>query len=1111
MRRALTTGAFVIILCGVTWAQGKEIVQLTEPWNAPYTGKDATGDHVVGLWSFDAGVELTDGSGNGHNLTLNGAKVVADGRFGGCLESWGGDPDENIAHQARAKSSPKLTPKGAFTVEMWIKPKAEIKDAPDCYLLDNRYVDMSGMQLILGRKSGTGRRLRMVLGIAGEYPAWSSEGYEFKPGVWYHIAFTYDGKGSGRFYINGSAQGGKDRPEYAAVAAGVKNLSIGDRIGSVYYGFPGYIDQVRICKGVLEFRHAAFEVVSLRRVFARMEKEAAVKFALINKQQKTMRGAKVSFLFGGMLQPDRLMPDLGPGEQHIIDLDIDTNSRPETYRLAATVHIPGESPYRNTQELQITIVPRQLPHVMPVVLWGSGMGQVDWLNELGFTHCIATRVSFEKIWRAGKPTEPVTTKGMKEAIATLDNALAHGIGVVAGLSPGRWAYKQQELGRIGADGKHVGTNVCGLFPELPKFCYNVGASSSSAYGSHPAMQAAMVHTEIRSGNNPCYHDHDRKALKAATGLDDIPERVKTQYGTPYYDIPEFPADRVIPDNYPLYVYYKWFWKEGDGWNPMHTALHNGFKAGGHDNLWTFHDPAVRGTSVYGNGGDVDYISHWTYSNPDPIRDGLCTDELFCMAGGAARGDQKVMKMTQAFWYRKRTAPEPGEKQNIRTGSAFVDQDVRPTGTGLVDDSGRYQAAWERELPHARFITISPMHLRESLWCMISRPIQGIMFHGWESLVPLGYKRGSYRYTNPQTKWELKRLIEKVVRPLGPTLMQMPDRKSDVAFLESFASQMFARRGTYGSSFGWEGETYHILQYAGLQPRVIYEETIQQEGLDDFKVLVMPTCDVLPQSVVSAVQKFQDAGGIIVADKNLCPAIKPDILMPIHVRPSEADQARAMNIAAAAELREKLDSSYQRYAESSNPNVITRVRSYGSTDYLFAVNDLREFGNYVGHHKLVMENGLPTDADLSIRRSKAHVYNLVSHREVNVRSNKGFITIPESFGPCEGRMFMITDQAIDKVRINAPKAATLGDNVVINVTIVGDNARPMDAIVPVKIDLIDPFGKAAEFSGYYGAKDGAVKLNATIAPNDVPGLWRIHVQELASGLNADAYMRVAAGK
>ena len=41
-------------------------------------------------------------------------------------------------------------PSTAFTVEMWIKPKPEIEGYPDSFLLDNRYVDESGMQLILG-------------------------------------------------------------------------------------------------------------------------------------------------------------------------------------------------------------------------------------------------------------------------------------------------------------------------------------------------------------------------------------------------------------------------------------------------------------------------------------------------------------------------------------------------------------------------------------------------------------------------------------------------------------------------------------------------------------------------------------------------------------------------------------------------------------------------------------------------------------------------------------------------------------------------------------------------------------------------------------------------
>ena len=120
---------------------------------------------------------------------------------------------------------------------------------------------------------------------------------------------------------------------------------------------------------------------------------------------------------------------------------------------------------------------------------------------------------------------------------------------------------------------------------------------------------------------------------------------------------------------------------------------------------------MRVPSVFGSGGHVDVISHWTYSYPDPIRIGLTTDELFAMADGS-KTPQDVMKMTQIIWYRSQTAPVKTSGQDAANRSS-VTEDFDPT----------YQ-----------FITISPMHLREAFWTKIARPIKGIMYHGWQSLV-----------------------------------------------------------------------------------------------------------------------------------------------------------------------------------------------------------------------------------------------------------------------------------------------------------------------------------------------------------------------------------------
>lgn len=76
-----------------------------------------------------------------------------------------------------------------------------------------------------------------------------------------------------------------------------------------------------------------------------------------------------------------------------------------------------------------------------------------------------------------------------------------------------------------------------------------------------------------------------------------------------------------------------------------------------------------------------------------------------------------------------------------------------------------------------------------------------------------------------------------------------------------------------------------------------------------------------------------------------------------------------------------------------------------------------------------------------------------------------------------------------------------------VEVLSDKGNRMNAIVPVRVDILDPDGREAEYSGFYGAKDGAVEINADLALNDVPGTWQIRVKELASGKTAYAYMKL----
>jgi len=900
------------------------------------------------------------------------------------------------------------------------------------------------------------------------------------------MAFTYNGAGTGAFFLDGQPMGQRTEAQTGGITRGNRNLSIGDRLGSNYHGFPGRIDQVRISNGVLEFRPFRIGFTSPRHVFVRMEPNAEVRFELVNLQNQPLKNGCFFVDFAGKNQYAAGLDSLAPGESKIVSFPIDTRMHPDRYRLTAKITTKDDKLLASSAPFSIEIVPRKLPGEFPVVMWGGGLGEIERLKEVGFTHAIGLRADYQKIWKAGQPGKANKPETIRENITRLDDALAAGITICSQSSPGSFLRTMPEFQRVGRDGKPYPTkrpDICPLLPKVQEFVYLVGVSMCWSYGRHPAYGAALLHTEVRDQARPCFHPVDFADFKKSTGLD-IPPEAAGPRGVDWHKIEGFPENRVIPDTDPIYLYYKWYWKQGDGWNRLNSKLHHVLKDG-RKGFWTWHDPAVRVASVFGSGGEVDVISQWTYSYPDPIRIGLATDELLTMASGAEH-DQAVMKMTQLIWYRSQTAPEP--------------EPGKPAPA--------WQAAWEREQPDAPFITIPPMHLREAFWTKIARPIKGIMYHGWGSLVPVE-GTGGYRFTHPETRHELARLIRTVVRPLGPTLKAVSGVRSDVAFYECFASQVYARRGTYGWGGGWGGDAWHITQWAGLQPDIIYDESIEQTGLDRFKVLFMADCDVVAESVLKAILAFQKRGGIVVGDDRLTPAIHPDILIETYKRTGNARKDKDELLARAGKLRAALANRYDRYAKSSNPEILAYRRQFGDADYIFLVNDRREYGRYVGQHGLVMENGLPAETRITLNRPSGVAYDLVNHSPVDFRRENGRLAADFHLGPCDGRIVMVVPTAIARVKIGVPKSARRGDAITATVEVIDAAGKPIDAAVPLEVTIEDPAGRPAEWSGPWTATWGEAAIPIQLAPNDAEGVWQVRVRELASGRTGTATFRVGA--
>jgi hypothetical protein len=463
---------------------------------------------------------------------------------------------------------------------------------------------------------------------------------------------------------------------------------------------------------------------------------------------------------------------------------------------------------------------------------------------------------------------------------------------------------------------------------------------------------------------------------------------------------------------------------------------------------------------------------------------LPVDELFAMAGGRQPA-ARVMKMTQLFWYRSTTAPA---EKSPRDGDS--------------------PAKWADKDPNTSFFSIHPHHLREAFWTKIARPIEGIMYHGWSSLVPTDGSH-AYKYTHPQLQHELTRLLHDVVQPLGPALRQIPAAKSDVAFLESFTTFAFTSKSTWGYAGGWQSDVYFALQHAHLQPEVIYEQHVLRDGLKDYKVLVLSDCEVLTQPVVAEIHAFQKLGGIVIGDSNLCPAIKADFKMVPFRRQKDAAADKAQLLKLAAEIRDLLDARYQPVVETTSPNVVPHRRRAGSADYVFLVNDAREPGDYVGQYGLVHEQGVPTAADVRLNSNAAAVYDLVTHQAVPFQrdSATGDLIIPVTLGPCDGRLLMAVEKPISKASVTGAEEIARGAQWTGNVQILDSDEKLVNAVIPVHVEVFDAEGRLSEFSGYCAAIEGRLSVTLDIASNDQQGIWEVRVHELASGQRAQHFFRV----
>jgi len=797
------------------------------------------------------------------------------------------------------------------------------------------------------------------------------------------------------------------------------------------------------------------------------------------------------------------VPEIVSGEKGTVLAPVETRLRPgKTLLTVALETKAGVRLYWCPVPIELTIA-RRLGDNLPIVLDDS-YDYYPAFAELGFTRCKGDRVMQRSGYsRNLKPTEAERIKAFKEFDEVFASGLEFGFSqpfmYPVGKDPKQF-YRRQRDGSTARDNVYKGPYPEVSQPAMQDFAREISRFFIKEFGSHPAFKEVLFCSEMRDSSFPSFNTEHLK-FKAETGLD-YPERTGAETNEEWHAWAKkrFAATKgVVPENDPFYVCKTWQLAGGDGWPAFLSAAYDEYHQGMKDpDFMTRWDPAVRCPPAWTSGGNCRLLANWVYAVPEPMAVAGPTEETFAMARGR-RPAQKVQAQTQLICYRRSLAP--------------------------VQETVKEEPAWFKTHPKAAFMTIPPDALREATWFMISKPVSEVVYYGFETVIETG--TDWYACTEPASYGVLKDLCWNVLRPLGPTLKRLGRKPQKVAVLESATSVMFGGH----HQFGWQSEYVMHAQRAGLDPRVIYEEEILRDGTDGIDVIYAPHFVFTTQKILDALNAFRKRGGLLVLDSDHLAAIEPDVLSPDGViwnvpkidQPEGIEEATALasgnvdkRIETAHEktlklknaqiLRERLAAKgFRPEVDSSSPEIIVASRQHGDIPYVFAMNDKRTFGDYVGAWGHMMEKGLPIEGEVTIKDpgfKNLVVYELSRGGRVDVSRKDGLVHVPVKYETTDGRLFVFAEEAIERVALDGKvKVEGQGQQRMLSVQmkVLGASGKPMKGLWPVEVCVIDAAGNKIDGIDYGCAVDGVFTASVPLNLNDAKGVYTVTCRDRASGL------------
>lgn len=363
-----------------------------------------------------------------------------------------------------------------------------------------------------------------------------------------------------------------------------------------------------------------------RQTFIRNEQNPVLELQMENQSGALLANIVVSGSADGKLIPVQKVPVVKAGSRTVCAIPVETRLKPGKYPWNIAVGgIRNGRPFEEKLALTIRIAPVEHDR-MPVISWGSPTDGRR-LQELGYTHFLDWCYAHVFVRKKKNPE-----KLIEQLYRTLDDFLANGARVLDLI---HGTFLHDKFPRVGRDGKPYKVSRQNFDASDPAGIQENSVLTENiinAFKSHPAYAGSCFNSEVRDQARPSFSRKQCADYKKKFGHD-MPPEAEGRTAPHYTSQKNFPLSRIIEPDHPLLEYYTWYWKEGDGWNNLHSSMHDICKRLIKRPFLTFYDPAVRVPPIWGSGGRVDMLSHWTYAYPDPINVAVSTEETFAMAAG----------------------------------------------------------------------------------------------------------------------------------------------------------------------------------------------------------------------------------------------------------------------------------------------------------------------------------------------------------------------------------------------------------------------------------------------------------------------------------------------